>query len=365
MIFNTLYKRGNTSWLVYQIETANSKLITRTGIEFGNLITKTKICKAKSIGRSNETTPHQQALKEAKALYKKMVERECYLENKLNTPHHVEALLARDYKKLSHQVDWSLDWYVQVKLDGIRAIHRTTDMDGNPIDSYLQSKKGVAYSALDKLSKQIDELRNAMELPIHACLDGEVYLHGVPLNRINGAAKASKDLTDNLEFHIFDITGTSLSYYERRKILYSVLERTNALSRVHIRLAPKVFSEAGLRSYHDTFVENGYEGAMLRGAGGTYEEGVRSAYLYKFKDFQDEEFEIVDVVPDEDGGGTLVYTSEHGEFNSRSIGSDSYRKWILDNKLEIIGKKGTIRFFKYTEFNIPQFPITYCIDPDK
>jgi ATP-dependent DNA ligase len=98
-----------------------------------------------------------------------------------------------------------------------------------------------------------------------------------------------------------------------------------------------VANEDELRYWHDYHVQEGYEGTMVRNASGLYTIGQRSYDLQKFKDFIDEEFLIIDIVPSGGGaasevGKAVCVTDEGNQFESTFTGDEDYRRWILENK---------------------------------
>ena len=76
MKLDKLYDLAKTGKIkVWSIRTEGNKIITEHGYENGNLTTKTKIIhKGKNIGKSNETTPEQQAASEAKSKWQKKLD---------------------------------------------------------------------------------------------------------------------------------------------------------------------------------------------------------------------------------------------------------------------------------------------------
>ena len=108
------------------------------------------------------------------------------------------------------------------------------------------------------------------------------------------------------------------------------------------------------------FVSQGYEGIMIRESSSTYEIGKRSNYLLKFKMFQTDEYEIIDVK--EGTGrdkGTAIWVCTVGDhkFSVRPEGTIESRRTFLANKDRYIGKNLTVRFQNLTALGIPRFPV--------
>jgi len=361
MILNTLYKLDQKGrirqWTIMHDDISYT---VYHGLSDGKQIEKTTKVKAKNIGKANETSLPEQAKKEAEALWLKQRDRECYLEDLEDEPHHIEPMLALDYSRVPHRVDWDDTIFGQAKLDGVRAIY-----DSYKDPNVLQSRKGIDYPLI-KLANKLLFVQN--QLGINYPIDGEIYLHGQTLNRIHGAAVSPKELTDSLDFYIFDIVAPGIPYSMRRKLLESI---DTSMLPLNIKILTSFeITEDRVQQEHDRIVTAGFEGIMLKGGSGEYELGFRSPHLFKYKNFKEKEFEIIDVIPDKEGQGILVYKIIHPDnsicdFKSRMRGTNEERVELLENKHNYIGKQGTVRFFSYTEYGIPQFPVTVAINQDK
>ena len=305
----------------------------------------------KNTGRANETTAEEQALLEAKSRWTEQVERHGYAtKEELDTPSKfLMPMLALDATKVGHRIKWEKSVLAQPKLDGVRCIWR-------PDVKKLQSRKGTFYEAPTHIIEALSWITQP--------LDGELYFHGESLRNITGAAKKWRPLTDNLEFHAFDLAIPELTFAER----YTILAESYA--GVHEKL--KVvrvdsLNQNLLLSTHNAYVQEGYEGLMIRHADGLYDFGGRSPDLFKYKVFQDDEFEIVGVRVDNDGGAVLKMVTKAGrEFESRPRGSLTYRQSLLDGAS--IGEMATVRYFSMTttdDGGVPQFPVVVNIGDEK
>ena len=137
----------------------------------------------------------------------------------------------------------------------------------------------------------------------------------------------------------------------------------------NIKLAEtfEVNSKEELIEYHKKFMEEGYEGSIIRHSEEGYAVDKRSSSLLKFKDFQDIACTIIGVEPSEKRPKQGIFICEH-KGNSFGCGmkfSHAEREEILINKDYYIGKTAEIRFFEYTEDGIPRFPVAVGIRLDK
>lgn len=333
-----LYKtdsKGKTR--VWWAKTDQQHLIVSHGIDGGKIITETTTCQPVNVGKSNERDGRQQAEFECAALYKKKQDRDGYTTAPETQVDYIQPMLARDYSKVGHQVDWSKPTYGSYKMDGVRAIW----VKGKG----FQSRKGIFYKVphLEDALKDVDHL-----------LDGELYLHGVPLNQIVAAVKKPNKLTPKIEFHAFDVVTQDIDYDKRWDTVYlSVIGKHPQLKYVpQVRL----WAQSDLHHYHQKYVNLGYEGIMIR-QHGPYLQGQRAPTLYKYKEFEEAEFEIIGVKTDKHGQGILQCDG----FDVRMRGTDEEREYQLQHPDEFIGKQVTVRYFTLTEYGKPQFPVGVCI----
>lgn len=224
-------------------------------------------------------------------------------------------------------------FFVQPKLDGVRL---------------LVSNKG----GLSRTGKVVPGTEHwGKHLKDGEYLDGECYKHGMTFEDITSAFKTCPE---TLEFHIFDyydVNRPDLSFDERRKLIT-----------VKTLLVQK---KEELRSVHDTFINQGFEGVMVRNRDSVYEPGKRSNHLLKLKMFETEEFKIVGV--HEGTGrdvGTPVWECETGggeTFSVRPEGSMASRRDTFEHRKDIVGKKLTVRYQNMTAAGVPRFPVGIAI----
>jgi hypothetical protein len=85
----------------------------------------------------------------------------------------------------------------------------------------------------------------------------------------------------------------------------------------------------------------------------------------KNKDFDDDEFVITGFTFEKDTSGQneplvvwICKTSDGNFFNVRPKGTETERKSLFKNADKYIGQKLWVKFFGYTEGNVPRFPTT-------
>jgi len=327
---------------------------------FGGAITDKKTSsKPKNIGKANETTAAQQAVIEATARWKKQVERKLYKEdlNDGKPPLYYEPMLALDATKCMHRLKWDVKTYLtQPKLNGVRVIAYP---DGEAFK--LQSREGVFYDV-----PHISEALMYGFSDFQHKLDGELYLgEGYELSDVILALKPNNENHLKLQYHVFDCIDMKAKFLRRLKCLTDAFKSIPNDEPLNIVGCYRCHTEAEMRSQHGHFVSQGYEGIMIRDAYGLYDPGAKNVFMFKYKEFQDQEFHIFGVEPDKDEkGGLLVLKTDNGlyegevtvdAFVSRPMGSDEYRADILANPENYIGKEATIRFSGRLKTGVPEF----------
>lgn len=311
----------------------------------GKKTDKFRTVKPKNIGKANETTLREQIDAEIYARYNKQITNECYVKVLGDTPHHIEPQLALDATKVPHRIPWEKgEMIASRKMDGVRAIWDWTK-------GKFISRKGTPYN--------VPRLEIAMiEAGVTNNLDGELYIHGVNLGDLVGSARTvGGQYNDQLEFHVFDVVMAEVSYKLRLNCLQCLAPMDGIVIVKHNPITPET-----LKSVHDHYVSEGYEGVMLRDATAPYAVGERTTSLFKYKEFMSEEFTIVDVVPDNNGTqGLLVVQVGDKTVTVRMKGTDKYRQELLADKDSLIGDSATVRFFGYTPDGLLQFPVGVAI----
>lgn len=116
-----------------------------------------------------------------------------------------------------------------------------------------------------------------------------------------------------------------------------------------------------VKEYFTQFVEEGYEGIMLRNKKGLYRCNYRSHDLQKYKEFLEDEYKIIGF-KEGDGRdkGSIIWiceTPEKREFSVRPKGTMEYRRELFENGEKYIGKKLTVIYQELSELNVPRFPV--------
>lgn len=345
----TLYKKDSKGKVrILTIGANEGQVFQTSGLLEGKKVEHVSLSKGKNIGKTNETTPREQAILEVKAKIKNKLD-QGYFETIEETDKEVILpMLAKSYEKECHKIDWETA-YVQPKLDGMRCLKKGTE---------LMSRKGKGITTLPHIS---EEIVNNFDY-----LDGELYAHGLSFQENMKIIKKNRPESINVKYHVYDIVRINMSFEKRYVWLKKITEDYN-----HIELVPtfQVHNEEMLKVYHRNFISEGYEGSILRWGNDGYTVNKRSSNLLKYKDFIDGDYEIVDIEPSDkkpEHGVVICKCKKTGEtFGTGMKVSHKEREEILLNKNAYIGKIANVRFFEYTDSGIPRFPVFIGIHEDR
>ena len=363
----TIYKKTKTGKVQeWTIEVKGNQYRTISGKTDGEKITNNwSDCDIKNAGRSNATTPEEQAIKEAEAKRKKKLESGYFESIKdINKIQYFEPMLAQKYE--DHEINYPV--YSQPKLDGIRCI---VTKDG------MFSRNGKKIISAPHIRQNLDLFFK--DYP-NAILDGELYCDKFAndFNKICSLVKRTKptdeeleESADSIQYWVYDAPRIGLSnekdlFYERYELFSNALTKRKYTSIVVVTTL-KVNNEKELTESYEMYMENGYEGQMIR-LNRPY-ENKRSKFLLKRKEFMDAEF-IIKGVKEGEGNrkgtaGYMEFANAKGRYFKSNIKGDfGYLKELYKQRNELVGKKATIKFFNYTPDEVPRFPYVVAIDRD-
>lgn len=347
--------------------------------------------------KAKRTLQHQ-AKMEASTRYEKKL-REGYATSFDIVNLNYKPMLSQDYdedRRMSSTV------MVQPKLDGQRLTVRI-DMNSNGTATLLFASRGsIVYTHITHMS----ELAHMFTvLGPHVMLDGELYLHGMHMEKIRGIVTkgTNKDkivseldpMLSTLEYHIFDYKPLEdigvIERYENLKIAYDYMieafsrendtsNEANPSNQSKVKLIPmQLVSNHTPEMFYklrDKYEDQGYEGIMIKqtfiGAQGRTKKTValyqngRRVNTIKLKRF-DYDWAIVEgVIPSKvkneictlsvkDIGRDVSFTLKVGA-------EEENQSWMKNPEL-IVGRKIIYKHQGFTDKNgKPRFPTTKADD---
>ncbi len=312
---------------------------------------KTTTDGVKCIGKQKRTDAEQASFQLNAKLNKK--KDDGYLNDLEKAKTHVIMLpmLAHSYKKRSHNITFPC--IVQRKFDGVRCFAMP--------DGRLLSRKGKEFPHLNHLKNNLNRL----------VYDGELYSDNLTFQEIVGMVKR-ETLKDGdvermklIKLRVYDC-------YDSERPLADFIVRAGTIKETSVGFPSgwevvenfNVHHENKIYELQKQFIEEGYEGAMVRNLNGAYALGKRSANLQKVKTFFDAEYKIVgyeQAVGNDVGTVIWVCRAETpgaaSTFKVRPTGTREQRRVWFTHGDSYIGKMLTVKYQELTDDGIPRFPV--------
>lgn len=159
-----------------------------------------------------------------------------------------------------------------------------------------------------------------------------------------------------LRFYCYDFVDEKKSFKKRWEFLKSLNVPWNSLLTIvdHV----EAFGDDEITKLHDKWVNEGYEGLVMRDPDKEYKCGSRDRRMCKKKAFVDSEFKVTgftEGLREEDFVFNLV-TEEGKPFEAKPIGSRELKAWYREHMDELIGQMATVKYFHLTPDGIPNLP---------
>lgn len=366
------YKKDlNGSIRMHIVEVEGNRYRTESGLIDGARTTSEWTeCFGKNVGKSNATTDEEQAMKVAQRIRQIRLEQGDYenIEDAGKGKSFFQPMLASKFDSIKSKLvnkDGTFKIkgvFVQRKLDGIRLITSAT--------LGMQSRTGKQIvSAPHIFTKLLPLFKKYPDL----ILDGELYYHSQEdnFNEVISLARKTKpteedlkESVEKLQYWIYDMPSHPGTFEERNNALNDLFaENADILDNSFVNVQTYNVNNLGqVQQFLEKFVSEGFEGAIVR-LNEPY-ECKRSKNLLKVKQFQDEEFPILDIV---EGRGNLsgcvgnVVVDVDGKRVSAGLKfcrEDAREIW--ENREKYIGKSAKIKYFNRTQDGSLRFP--KCID---
>ena len=269
-------------------------------------------------------------------------------------------MLAHSFTKRKHNINYPA--IVQRKFDGVRCLARLNS-DGTVT---LMSRKGKEFAHLNHIKTDVAANNSNTNLVI----DGELYSDTLTFQELVGLVKrvtlkpGNDEQMLEVSLRVYDCVelNNEADFTSRYETITEVTTGAEYLSLVE---NVRVSTESEIHAAQARFVEEGYEGAMVRNLTGAYAIGKRSANLQKVKTFLDGEYPIVGFT-DGTGGetGCVIWecqTPDGQTFRVRPRGTQEDRKVLFQNGSNYIGQQLTVRYQELTDDGVPRFPVGIAI----
>lgn len=289
----------------------------------------------------------------------------------------VKPMLCKMAKNVTNKKTFDLEYYASRKLDGLRCLMY---FDNGKIHTKLRTasinKKNEVLN-LDFPLKHIinhPKLISLFKKYPKLILDGEVYHHGMPLNKISGLCRSQKTAydTDILEYYVYDIVDLDLPFVDRLKKLKSIknelkLDSFNPYKiykddELHIQMVPhvKISGWDNIEQLHNEYVKEGWEGLVIRLADGKYQPGKRNNAMIKVKMYNEDTFKCIGIEQGlrlYDDMVFIMVTKSGKQFKAKPLGDHEQKVEYTKNfEKSYKGKLGDCKYFNISQYGIPTQP---------
>jgi len=346
----TLYKiNKNKSIQSWSIEAVDDSFIVTFGQLNGSMQIVSTKCYSMNKGRSNETTPDQQAILEMESLIAKKI-KSGYSYEISDTPTVMLPMKVKCYQDQLHNIKFPC--ISTIKLNGVNGIYRR-DTDGTKTLT-LTSRGGEIYPPIPHLESAVHDAMNKLKSDE---LNGELYIHGEHLQNITSAVLKPKKSSKLLSFCIFDIADSHLIYHERRVMLMQYLKFNPTIpSSVCTIVGSVCLCTEDIETYYEKAMQAGFEGTVIKNLSGLYQHNVRSSDQFKYKKAQSAEFRITGYELDKRNHPVfLLITPDQAVFKAKPKGSHEFLTSI--NPDEYVNQWGTVEYEVLSASNVPLKPI--------
>ncbi len=370
-----LYSRASTGKVQqWQIVVKDDYFYTIAGQQGGKLTqSKPNFCKPMNVGKSNETTPHDQAELEAFAKFLKK-KKEGYTENvkDIDKLTFFEPMLAKKFKEYENKIEYPVA--IEDKLNGGRGVLRIGEHG-----LWMYSRKGERFNCVVHI---VEPLRPLFAKYPDLVLDGEIYNPVLKNNlgklmSIVSVNRKFEDITPEeyeeaekmAQVHVYDGFGfdgiCKDTIWENRK---EAIEKLVAGKKYLFYHGYKIAKDrAAVEQARKASRERGDEGIMIKILGAPYEM-KRSKYFLKYKNFEEADFPILGFkegsgnwagcvknvvckLPKESGNGKT-------EFDSNIRGDMETLRDLWNNRDKYVGQTATVEFQELSPYGIPLIPYT-------
>lgn len=373
-----LYSKTSTGDIqMWSCSIAGNKIFVEYGLIDGKKQESVKVIKeGKNIGKSNETTPEEQA----QIKYNSMVNdkiRKGYFHTLEEAEEnlYLSPMLAKKWEDHKHKfLSMDKPFIVEAKIDGVRCLSIYNPKTGA---IKLQSRGNKEYD-IPHIKDQLNILYNKLGvLNENVILDGELFISEENFETIASAVKKIGPNTGRVIYILYDVIlldDLDMKCKDRKDFLDRIKKHqmsykyASQMKDIHLVKTDLAYNEADVEDLIDYYVsEKGMEGAIIRHPDGKYKIDGRSDQLLKYKKFVDEEFLVVDInagVDKFENVGIFTCETKDGiRFKATPDGTQKQREKYLTNKKDYIGQYVTVRYFELTLDGIPRFPVAVGFRP--
>lgn len=280
-----------------------------------------------------------------------------------------KPMLAKQVDKVTNTKIFDKEWYASRKIDGLRALIYM----GEDEELHTASRGAMNYDAA-----MYEILSNPILIEIFKenkglIMDGEAYHHGFSLQQLNSIARTQKTAVDYgvLQFYWYDIVDTNSTFDERWAYMQDIKDKYNLSfdperifkrDELRIQFVPQqlISGYDNMLKLHNQFVEEGWEGLVIRDPDVVYRPNGRTNDMIKIKVYKSEDFLVTGYELGLRGSEDMVFiceTADGKEFKAKPLGDRLQKEEYVENFDSLYkGHVGECKFFYYSDDGVPLQP---------
>lgn len=280
-----------------------------------------------------------------------------------------KPMLAKQVDKVTNTKIFDKEWIASRKIDGLRCLIYMGD-DG---ELHTASRGAMNYdAAMHQILSHKDLIEIFKENP-GLIMDGECYHHGWTLQQLNSIARTQKTAVDYdvLQFYWYDVVDTNSTFDERLAFMKDIQDQYNLtfepekifnIEDLRIQFVPQipVIGYDNMLKLHNQYVEEGWEGLVVRDPNKVYRPNGRTNDMIKIKVYKDDIFKVVGIEGGLRGSEDMVFIMEMPDgrtFKAKPFGDRAQKEEYWNNfESKYNGHTGECKFFYYSDDGIPLQP---------
>ena len=275
-----------------------------------------------------------------------------------------KPMLAKQADKVNDVKIYDKEWYASTKIDGLRAIIYMGE-DG---ELHTSSRGGKNYdAAMCEILSHPTLIQIFKDYP-GLMMDIECFKYGLSLQQINSVARTQVTAVDYevLQAYWYDIVDTTKTFRDRLALINEIASKYNLgyeperefkYGELRVQVVPHVLVSGwdNIMKLHNDYVEQGWEGVVIRDPDAYYQPNARNNSMIKVKVYKTDEFLIIGYELGLRVSEDLVFilqTPEGATFKSKAYGDRQLKQWYVDNfEKECLNHYSITKYFYFSDPN--------------
>ena len=283
-----------------------------------------------------------------------------------------KPMLAKQADKVTNKKIFNKIWLASRKIDGLRAeIFMGSDGELHTASRGAMNYDAAMYEILS--NKTLREVIGDNKI----ILDGECYKHGWSLQRLNSIARTQKTAVDYsvLQFYWYDIVDPNSTFDERFALMQDIRDNLKLSfdpyrefedDELRVQFVPQIEVSGwdNMLKLHNDYVEEGWEGLVIRDPDCLYKPNGRTNDMIKIKKYFDMEVKVIGYELGLRGSEDMTFRCvlPNGiEFLAKPFGDKNIKEdYVTNFDKEYKNKSATIKYFCLSDSGVPLQPSLKC-----